>query len=56
MYMVCFIDGNIIWGCKMKNLVEFVGELVCLFVLLLDIWEIMDNRVVEGFWVMKYRD
>lgn len=56
MYMVRFTDGNTIWGRKMKNPAEFVGEPVCLFASLPDTWETMDNRVVEGPWVMKYRD
>lgn len=56
MYMVRFTDGNTIWARKMKNPAEFSGEPVCLFASLPDTWETMDNRVVEGPWVMKYRD
>lgn len=56
MYMVRFTDGNTIWGRKMKNPAEFAGEPVCQFASLPNTWETMDNRVVEGPWVIKCRN
>lgn len=56
MYMVRFTDGNAIWGRRMKNPAEFSGEPVLQFTALPNTWENMDHKVVEGPWVMKYRD
>ncbi len=56
MYMVRFTEGNVLWARKMKNYREFSSDPIYLCNSLPDTWETMDNRVIEGPWVMKYRD
>lgn len=56
MYMVRFTDGNTIWCRKMKNPAEFESDPIYIFASQPNSWETMDNRVIEGPWVMKYRD
>ena len=56
LYMVRFTDGNTIWCRKMKNPREFDGHPIYIFSSQPDSWETMDNKVIEGPWVMKYRD
>jgi GH43 family beta-xylosidase len=55
MYMVKFTDGNTIWGRPMKDPGTFSGDPVYHFASLPNTWETMDNRVIEGPWVIKYR-
>jgi GH43 family beta-xylosidase len=55
MYMVKFTDGNTIWGRPMKDPGTFSGPPVFHYASLPNTWETMDNRVIEGPWVIKYR-
>ena len=55
MYMVRFTDGNTVWGRPMKNPDEFSADPVYQFASLPNTWETMDNKVLEGPWVFKYR-
>ncbi|HTE23940.1 family 43 glycosylhydrolase [Flavitalea sp.] len=56
MYMVKFTDGNTIWGRPMKDPGSFSGPPVFHFASLPNTWETADNRVIEGPWVLKYRE
>ncbi|RYY20961.1 MAG: glycoside hydrolase [Chitinophagaceae bacterium] len=56
MYMVKFTDGNTIWGRPMKDPGTFSGDPVYHFASLPNTWETADNRVIEGPWVVKYRE
>jgi len=56
LYMVKFTDGNTIWGRPMKDPWTFSGVPTFLFSALPNTWEMLDNKVAEGPWVMKYRD
>lgn len=57
MYMVKFTEGNTIWVRQMKDDGStFEGQPIYQFASLPDTWETMDNRVVEGPWVIKYRN
>lgn len=56
MYMVRFTDGNAIWVRKMKNPMVFDSHPISLISALPNTWESLDNKVVEGPWVIKYRD
>ncbi len=55
-YMVRFTDGNTVWVRTMKDPATFSGDPVYQYSSLPDTWERMDNRVLEGPWVIKYRD
>lgn len=56
MYMVRFTDGNTIWVRPMKDARTFVGPPLYQYASLPGTWERMDNRVIEGPWVIRYRD
>jgi GH43 family beta-xylosidase len=55
MYMVRFTDGNTIWARPMKDARTFAGPVIYQYASLPGTWERMDNRVIEGPWVIKYR-
>ena len=55
-YMVKFTDGNTIWARPMKDPQTFDGEPKYIFASHPGNWETLDNRVIEGPWVIKYRD
>ena len=56
LYMVKFTDGNTIWARPMKDPYSFEGEPKYIFASQPGNWETLDNRVIEGPWVIKYRD
>jgi GH43 family beta-xylosidase len=56
MYMVRFTDGNTIWARPMTDPRTFAGPVIYQYASLPGTWERMDNRVIEGPWVIKYRD
>ncbi len=54
-YTVKFTDGNTIWGQPMSDPGHLKGEPELLFTSLPGTWERLDNNIVEGPWVFKYR-
>jgi len=55
-YMVKFTEGNAIWVRKMKDPATFESGAQLIFSSQPNSWETCDNRVIEGPWVIKYRD
>ena len=55
-YMVKFTDGNTIWARPMKDPYTFEGEPKYIFASQPGNWETIDNKVIEGPWVIKYRN
>ena len=55
-YMVKFTDGNTIWARPMKDPYTFEDEAKYSFASQPGNWETLDNKVIEGPWVIKYRD
>ena len=55
-YMVKFTDGNTIWARPMKDPYSFEGEPKYIFASQPGNWETLDNKVIEGPWVIKYRN
>jgi len=54
-YTVKFTDGNTIWGQSMSDPGHLKGDPELLFTSLPGTWERLDNNVIEGPWVIKYR-
>ena len=54
LYMVKFTDGNVIWGRPMNERFEFTGDARQMFASRPHSWERMDNKVIEGPFVIKH--
>lgn len=54
LYMVKFTDGNVIWGRPMNERFEFTGDAREMFTSRPHSWERMDNKVIEGPFVIKH--
>lgn len=54
LYMVKFTDGNVIWGRPMNEKFEFTGDAREMFTSRPNSWERMDNKVIEGPFVIKH--
>ncbi|MBR4756068.1 MAG: family 43 glycosylhydrolase [Bacteroidales bacterium] len=54
LYMVKFTDGNVIWGRPMNERFEFTGDAREMFTSRPHSWERMDNKVIEGPFVVKH--
>lgn len=54
-YTVKFTDGNTIWGQPMSDPGHLKGVPELLVNTIPGTWERVDNNVIEGPWVMKYR-
>ena len=52
-YMVKFTDGNTIWARPMKDPYTFEGDPKYIFASQPGNWETLDNKVIEGPWVIK---
>lgn len=55
-YSVKFTDGNTIWGQRMKDPATHLGDPELIYTALPGTWEQYDNKVIEGPWVIKYRN
>jgi len=55
-YTVKFTDGNTIWGQPMSDPGNLKGSPALLLNSLPGTWERFDNNVIEGPWVIKYRE